>query len=167
MALDLGDFLMPAEKWSLDGAQTADYNSDPILSGVPATVSTAERSSGITFNGVLDGVSATADSLFNTFGKFYSLNSKIEDSKFQRTVNEANQSLKVAETMGALDIKRATIDANIAIEKARAGRAVADQVQRIQSGSSYIPVPRQIDTKMLLLGGAALAAVYFFTKGGK
>jgi hypothetical protein len=147
--------------------QETDYSTNPLSSGLPSNVVEAPRSNGVTFSGILDGVSATADSLFKTFGKVYQLQSDVEDAKFQRVVNEANMDLKRAQTMGTLDIQRATIDANIAIEKARAGRATEDALARVNSGSAGFIVQTSKVSPLMIIGGLVLAGAFLFFNRGK
>lgn len=169
MALDFSGFGGVGNDPSIMGwgdTQTADYSVAPLSDGVPDNVVNVPRSDGITFDGILAGVSATADSLTNIFGKVYSLQSGVENAKFQRVVNQANQDLKQAQTMGAIDIQRAAIDANLAIEKARAARATNDALARVNSGSAGFIVQSGRVSPMMILGGllAIGAAVYFSRK---
>lgn len=137
-----------------------------LSNGAPSNVVDTPRSDGITWAGVLSGVSATADALTNTFGKIYQIQSSVENAKFQRVVNEANQSLKVAQTMGTLDIQRASVDANVAIEKARAARAIGDAMAQINSGASGHVLPgKKISPMMIILGLAGIGAVLYLRKG--
>lgn len=166
MTLDLGAWNTQSEYWTPEGAQNADLPSQPLSDGVPANVVDVPRSDGITFDGILSGVSATADTLFNTFGKIYSLQSSVENAKFQRTVNAANQELKQAQAMGSIDIQRAAIDANLAIEKARAARATNDALAQVNSGSAGFIVQNGKVSPMIILGGLALiGAVLYFRRG--
>lgn len=138
----------------------------PLSNGAPSNVVDTPRSDGITWDGILSGVSATADALTNTFGKIYQIQSGVENAKFQRVVNEANQSLKVAQTMGSLDIQRASIDANVAIEKARAARATGDAMAQINSGAAgYVLQGGKISPMMIILGLAGIGAVLYLRKG--
>lgn len=137
-----------------------------LSNGSPSNVVDTPRSDGITWDGILSGVNATADSLLNTFGKVYQIQSNVENAKFQRVVNEANQSLKVAQTMGSLDIQRASIDANVAIEKARAARATGDAMAQINSGAAgYVLQGGKISPMMIILGIAGIGAVLYLRKG--
>lgn len=166
MALDLGAWETETESWEPTGAQFSDYSDAPLSTGVPATVVDVVRSDGITFDGILSGFSATADTLLNTFGKVYSINSAVENAQFQRTVNTANQQLNQARTLGAIDIQRATIDANLAIEKARAGRATNDAIARMNSGSSgFLNNGAKISPMMIILGVVGIGAVLYLRKG--
>jgi hypothetical protein len=166
MAFDFGGSGSDPSVMGWGNTQATDYSINPLSDGVPANVVDVSRSDGITWDGVLSKVSATADSLFSTFGKVYQLNSNVENEKFQRMVNEANRELKRAETMGTLDIKRAQIDANLAIEKARAGRATSDAITQMNSGvAGFVTVPGKIPTGMVLLGVAALGAAIYFSRG--
>ena len=138
----------------------------PLSNGSPSNVVDTPRSDGITWDGILSGVNATADSLLNTFGKVYQIQSNVENAKFQRVVNEASQSLKVAQTMGSLDIQRASIDANVAIEKARAARATGDAMAQINSGAAgYVLQSGKISPMMIILGLAGIGAVLYLREG--
>lgn len=166
MALDLGAWETQSEYWTPEGAQQADLPTGELSTGQPANYVNTPRSDGITFDGILTGVERTADSLFNTFGKIYSLQSSAENAKFQRTVNQANQELKQAQTLGAIDVQKAAIDANLAIEKARAARATNDALAQVNSGSAGFVVRDERISPMMILGGllAIGAAVYFSRK---
>ena len=169
MALDFSGFGGVGNDPAIMGwgdTQTADYSVNHLSDGVPDNVVNVPRSDGITFDGILAGVSATADSLTNIFGKVYSLQSNVENAKFQRTVAAANQELKQAQTMGAIDIQRAAIDANLAIEKARAARATNDALAQVNSGSAGFIVQNGKVSPMIILGGLALiGAVLYFRRG--
>ena len=169
MALDLSGFGGDGNDPAVMGwgdTQSTDYSVAPLSDGVPDNVVNVPRSDGITFNGILAGVSSTADSLLNTFGKVYQLQSNVENAKFQRTVNSANMELKQAQTMGTIDIQKAAIDANLAIEKARAARATNDALAQVNSGSAGFIVQSGKITPMMILGGlAVIGAVLYFRKG--
>lgn len=149
--------------WDTLGTDLPQY---ALSNGAPSNVVDTPRSDGITWDGILSGVSATADALTSTFGKIYQIQSGVENAKFQRVVNEANQSLKVAQTMGTLDIQRASIDANVAIEKARAARATGDAMAQINSGAAgYVLQGGKISPMMIILGLAGIGAVLYLRKG--
>jgi hypothetical protein len=170
MALDFSGFGGAGNDPSVMGwgdTQDTDYSTAPLSSGLPANVVDTPRSDGITFDGILSGVSATADTLFNTFGKIYSLQSSVENAKFQRTVNAANLELKQAQTMGSIDIQRAAIDANLAIEKARAARATNDALTQVNSGSAGFIVQNGKISPLMILGGLALIGGLVYFRRGK
>jgi hypothetical protein len=157
------DNILDFGTWDTLGTDLPTY---PLSNGSPSNVVDVPRSSGISWDGILSGVNATADSLLNTFGKVYQIQSSVENAKFQRVVNEANQSLKMAQTMGTIDIQRASIDANVAIEKARASRATNDAIAQVNSGAAGYVVQTGKISPMLIIGGALIVgAALFFRKG--
>jgi hypothetical protein len=78
----------------LPDTQSTDYSTLPINDGLPDNVLNVPRSDGITWTGVLDAAKSSADTLFGVFNNVYNLQSKIEDAKYQRTVNEANMQIR-------------------------------------------------------------------------
>lgn len=146
--------------------QGTDLPSTSLSFGAPSNIVDVPKSDGVTWSGILSGVSATADALTSTFGKIYAINSAVENAKFQQTVNAANQQLKVAQTMGTLDIQRATLDANVAIEKARAARATNDAIAQVNSGSAGYVKAGGI-SPLVILGGLALVGAVLFMRRGK
>lgn len=143
-----------------------DLPSTSLSYGTPSTLVDTPRSDGMTWSGLLSGVSATADAITDTFGKVYQIQSNIENTKFQRVVNDANLQLKQVATLGALDVQRATIDANVAIEKARASRAVGDAMAQQASGAAGYVTSGGV-SPMLVLGLAGVAALLYFLRGKK
>lgn len=134
----------------------AELPSRPLSSGVPDNVIDVDRSGGITLSGVLSGVDATASNLLNMLGKYYSTTSKIEDAKFQRTVQTATLDLARARALGSLEIDRAAVDAQVAIEKARAARATGDAMARINSGGAGYFMRAGVSPLILIAGAVGL-----------
>lgn len=154
------------DNWGLPvDTQSTDYSTAPLSDGSPANYVDVDRSDGVTFGGFLNGVQATASTLFDTFGKVYSLQSKAEDVKFTRQVQSAQMDLQRATALGGLDVQRAAIDANNAIEKARAQRAVNDEMARVNSGSAGFVGGKS--NAGLMLGLLALGVGFVAWKFGK
>lgn len=154
------------DNWGLPvQTQSTDYSTAPLSDGSPANYVDIPRSEGVTFGGFLNGVTATANSLFDTFGKVYSLQSKAEDVKFTRQVQSAQMDLQRATALGGLDVQRAAIDANNAIEKARAQRAVNDEMARVNSGSAGFVGGKS--NAGMMLGLLALGVGFVAWKFGK
>ena len=152
--------------FDLPETQGTDYSVSPQSDGLPDNVVNTPRSDGITWTGVLSSVKSTATSLFDVFGKAYALNSEIENRKYQQEVQKAQGDLNRAATYGTLDIQRARIDANVAIEKARAARAVGDAQARVKSGTAgYIAMPSKMSPMLILGALAAIGVVLYFVKG--
>lgn len=132
--------------------QSTDIGTSPLSSGIPDNYVDTPRSAGITFNGILNKFNASTDSLLNTFGKIYSLDSKVENAKFQRSIQSATLDLTRARALGALDVQRATLDADIAIEKQRAARGTGDAAERKKSGEAGYFVTKIKKSPVIILG---------------
>jgi hypothetical protein len=76
------------------------------------------------------------------------------------------QTCKFATQAGSLDIQKTLIDANVQIEKAKAARAVNDQLARTNSGSApFIQKAAKISPMLILGGVAIIGAVIYFSRG--
>jgi len=152
--------------YDLGNTQSTDYSTTPINDGLPDNVINVSRSDGITWSGVLGAATAGADTLTKVFSTVYNLQSKAEDAKYQRTLNETNQQIRMAEAAGSLEVKRAVLDANVQIEKSKAARAVADQQARTASGSAgYVQTTSKMSPMLILGGLAVLGAGWYLFKG--
>lgn len=152
---------------SYDTLQT-DYSVRPLSYGVPNNVVNTPRSDGVTWSGVLNGVSSTADTLLQTFGKVYQINSSIENAKYSQQVTNAQLENQRASTLGGLELQKTAIDANLQIEKARAGRATKDAITQANSGGAGFVVPPVSKTnQMYLIGGVVIIGALIFFKGKK
>ena len=131
--------------------------------GVPDTAVDVPRSNGITVSGVLGSVQSTADSLLGIFGKVYSLQSSVENAKFQQTLNTAKLDIQKAQAFGTLDIQKATVDANVSIAKAQAQRATNDALARVGSGSAgFVQQSTGLSPKMLFVGAILLGGLWIW-----
>jgi|WetSurMetagenome_2_1015567.scaffolds.fasta_scaffold182782_3 hypothetical protein len=159
MALNLSGFGGVGEDPSVMGwgdTQTTDYSTNPIIAGNPSTVVDTPRSDGITWGGVLSGVESTANTLLDTFGKFYKLEDSVASAQFQREIKSAQLDITRAQALGSLDVQKVTTDAQVQIAKAQAARAVADQLARTNSGSAGYIV--QQSAPLLKIGAVLLGA---------
>jgi hypothetical protein len=110
----------------------------------------------------LDGLTKAASSVFNLAGQAYQLSNRVEDAKFQRQVTRAEQDIRRAELSGAVDLRRATLEAQRSVGVAQANRAVADENARTQSsGVAYV----QQGTNWLMIAGLGAGAYLLFKRG--
>ena len=153
--------------WVVGGdTLSTDLPARPLSDGVPDNVTNAPRSDGITWGGALTSAMKTAESLAGTFGKVYQLNSQIEGQNFQRKVTEQQLSISRSQTLGALDIAKAKIDANSQIELARAGRATADALSQVKAGAAgYTKSPFGMSTPVMVIAG--MVGAFLIYKGVK
>lgn len=149
--------------WDTISAELPDTQ---LSTGIPSNVVDVPKTDGVTFSGVLNGISSTADSLINAFGKIYSINSAVENAKFQQTVKAAELEVNKARTLGTLDVQRASIDANVSIAKAQAARATNDALAQVNSGSAgFLNKGAKISPMLIILGLAGIGAVLYLRKG--
>jgi hypothetical protein len=164
--LDLSNVWKDNSDWEPLNTQVSDYSVSPIVDSVPENVIDVPRSSGITFDGVLEGVQKTADTLLNTFGKVYAIDSAIQSAKFQREVTQSKNDVERARALGTLDVQKTAIDANIQIEKSRAARAVDDAKARESSSANagYIRTASKVSPTIIILGVGAIALLIFMSR---
>ena len=145
---------------------TPELGSGTLSNGQASNVVNAPRSDGVSWTGVLNNVSATADSLLNLWGKAVSFTDAAEDKAYQRELKKATFEVNKAQAFGSLEVQKATVDANKQIALAQAQRAVSDQLARTNSGAAgYVTVPDQMPTKWLVIAGIVGIAAYL--KWGK
>jgi hypothetical protein len=176
----LGDFKMSLDDawntfgenndsgWTLpvDTLQT-DLPEGPIINSVPQNVVSVDRDSGISVTGILNGVTATADTLGGIFGKVYNLTNQFANQKFQQEVTKSTLEVNKAKTLGTLELTKAQIDAQREIGLMQAKNGVANAQAQMNSpgalrvGSQTFPIP-----SWLPLVGAGFLAYKLF-KGKK
>ena len=171
MDFDFGDYV-PVPSLSFDPLGTT-LSSDLPSYTVPTLGSTGtsplpdlqsiQRSDGLSFSGILDGVSATANSLIGLYGKVNSIQSNAEMAKFQRDYTKAKMGLDTQVSLGAIDVQKAQILAQQSIEKARAGSATANELARVNSGGGSQAANGFGLSTVIVLG----VAIWALTKGKK
>lgn len=122
---------------------------------------------GGTFDGILKGITATADTFLSGVGKIYALDNAISSAKLQQLQTESNLRVQELTTKGGLDLKTAQLQAQKEIGVAQAQAAVKNEQARIASsqGASFVSMPQSLPMPLILIGG--LVALYFATRGAK
>lgn len=128
-------------------------------------ISTVSRSDpGITVSGVLNGVSATADSLSNIFSKVVSIEDKASSAVFTRQVQTAQLDLQRQQILGNLDLQKSQTAAQLQIEKSRAAVSVANDMAKISGGALNGTMASPMLSMRLYIGLAVLVGGYWLYK---
>jgi len=126
----MGVYAMPETIDS--GLSDFSYGSAPDI----APLLDMPRSSGITVSGILGAVESTAKTGFDLFSKAYQIQDAFEGAKINRQINQGRIELQKAQASGAIEVGLSRNQAEIAIEKIRAGAAVANaEAQSKSSGN--------------------------------
>ncbi|NBW79184.1 MAG: hypothetical protein EBR27_09255 [Betaproteobacteria bacterium] len=136
--------------------------------GVPVIAGTFEvpRSDGISVSGILRTIEKTAQTGVDIFSKVYQIQDAAEASKVARQINQSRLQLQQAQASGAIEVDLAKTQANLAIEKIRAGAAVANAQAQASSGSAGFS--RQgIDLAKFVPFAIIGLVIWKVTKGGK
>jgi hypothetical protein len=131
-------------------------------------ISAVERSDpGITVTGLLNGISATADSLSGTFNHFVSFEDKASTAKFNREIQAAQVDLQRQQILGTLDLQRSQTAAQLQIEKNRAAVSVANDMAKINGGALNGTMAAPMLSMRMYVGLAILAGAYYLhSRGG-
>lgn len=150
-----GSFTLPD---TIESAPQTMNGGVTLNNGVPDNVTNVQRSDGLTVSGVLQGVTATADSLLNTFGKAYTLYNQGQSLQYQAKLTDQAQQLKYAQSQSAIDLAKTKLAADQKLGELNAQSQVANAVAKLQSGAAgYVKSP---EGKMTV--GVVLAALAGF-----
>lgn len=118
------------------------------------------------FSGLLNSVTATAETFLGGVQKVYELGNQISDARLQQKQIESSLRVQELQTVGGLDLKAAQLQAQKEIGIAQAQAATRNEMARVNSsnGGAMVTIPSTIPTPLLLLVGAI--GFYMFTRRG-
>lgn len=128
-----------------------------LSNGVPDNVVNTPRSDGITVSGVLQGVTSTADSLLNVFGKAYTLYNQGQALQYSAKLADSSQQLQYAQSQAQIDLAKTKVATDAQLGQMNAQAQIANAAARLQAGAAgFIKTPTgKITTGMIVAGIAA------------
>lgn len=149
------------------GLNNFDLGGNTAPTYVEQTVQPQPAPSGGTFDGILKGITSTAETFLSGVGKIYALDNAVTSQKLQQKQAESALRVQELQTVGGLDLKSAQLQASKEIGILQAQSALKNEQARIASsqGASFVSMPSSLPMP-LILGGLAVA-IYFATRGAR
>lgn len=133
------EYSLPSTVGQVDANMTGAVT---INNGVPDNVTNPERSDGITVSGILAGVTSTADTALNLFGKAYSLYSTAQNANYSAKIAEQQRALTFNGQQAAIDLQTTRNAAALKIGQLNAEKAVADaQAKTVSGAAGFVKAP--------------------------